>query len=48
MAAAAVCADCRLLVTEALPDGSEVDRTRVVNPFLTDIETVFAGLKERG
>ncbi len=47
LVAAAVAAECRLLVTEAIDDGTEVERTTIVNPFTTDIETVFAALKDR-
>ncbi|WP_338023377.1 hypothetical protein [Aquabacter spiritensis] len=45
--AAAAAADCRLLVSEDLEDGLAVERTLVVNPFVTDIETVFTSLKDR-
>ncbi|WP_341992372.1 PIN domain-containing protein [Azorhizobium sp. AG788] len=47
MVASAVTAQCRLLVSDAIEDGLEVERTLIVNPFKTDIETVFATLKDR-
>jgi predicted nucleic acid-binding protein len=46
-AASAVAADCRYLLSESLEDGLSIDRTIVINPFATDIETVFTTLKDR-
>ncbi|MEP9380655.1 PIN domain-containing protein [Aquabacter sp. CN5-332] len=45
--AAATASDCRLLVSEDFEDGLAVERTTVINPFTTDIETVFSSLKDR-
>ncbi len=47
MVASAVTAHCRLLLTDAIADGLEVERTLIVNPFKTDLETVFSTLKDR-
>lgn len=47
MIASALLADCRLLLSEDLEDGLAIERTTVVNPFVTDIETVFSSLKDR-
>ncbi len=45
--AAATAADCRFLVSEDFEDGLAIERTTVINPFVTDIETVFSSLKDR-
>lgn len=45
--AAAQAAECRVLVSEDLEDGLSHERTLVVNPFVTDIETLFTSFKER-
>lgn len=47
LVASAAAADCRLLLTESLADGHVIDRTTLINPFTTDIETVFTSLRDR-